>query len=170
LLIEWCNKIQCIKQNFNFQHSLLLATEQPVYLVKKRNTILTPATDRGQKLTFPNTICNTCGQGCTNTVSKVARMTEFDTVALNTFGFSVWDWFHVTLLVPKISVWILDPRLREAILAPRPCSLKTLWDSPVGPENCTHEAGALFEECVVASRQCLREFKFSNPTRLSANM
>ena len=104
------------------------------------NTILTPITNRGRKLTSPNTICNTWGQGWTNPRKKVARITEFCTGVPIICGFSVWDWFHVIPLVPKISGWILDPFLREAVLAPQRCSLKTLWDLPVGPKNAKHEA------------------------------
>lgn len=104
--------------------TLRLAGELPVCLVDKINVILTSTTDRGRKLTSPNTIYNTWEQGCIKSGSRVARLTKFCTVTPNTCGFSVWNWYHVTFLALTISGWLLNPWLRETVLAPWPLQSK----------------------------------------------
>jgi len=44
----------------------------------------------------------------TNFGRQIARVTEFWTVAPNTFGPSMWTWFLITLLTSRILKWFLE--------------------------------------------------------------
>jgi hypothetical protein len=46
--------------------------------------------------------------GCTNPWHQVAVATKFRTVAHNTFGSSIWNLLHVTILVTRILRWLPD--------------------------------------------------------------
>jgi hypothetical protein len=47
-------------------------------------------------------------QGRTNPGRQVAVATKFCTVIPSICGSSVWNFFHVTLLAPRILTWLFD--------------------------------------------------------------
>jgi hypothetical protein len=64
----------------------------------------------GQDHFIPSSSCFTRHPNVTacNTDSQVARTTKFCTVAPNICGSSVWNFLHVTILVPRILRWLLN--------------------------------------------------------------
>jgi hypothetical protein len=75
----------------------------------EKSTSSVPICNLGQKLTETHLYTWTGREvGCTNTWHRFAPTTKFWTVEPNIFGFSVCNPFHITILAPKLFIWLQD--------------------------------------------------------------